>query len=136
MEQIYIYAVISFFVGFIVVCLILTFALARLKKSNKSLQGFLESEKLRKETLLKENTALHEIKKAAEGYDLKLKELQVINKRLDEDILLLQKSNEETEALLEAGLPVVHTLKLQLVEANNSIARYKAQLDRMTADKE
>lgn len=126
MEQIYIYAALSFVVGFIIAWIIRTFALVSLKKLNKSLQGFLESEKLRKEALLKENTALHEMRKAeGETNDQKLKELQVINKRLDEDILLLQKSNEETEALLEAGLPVVHTLKLQLLEANNTIARYR-----------
>jgi hypothetical protein len=53
--------------------------------------------------------------------------LKLINKRLDEDILLLQKSNEETEALLEAGQPVIHALKLQLIAANNYIARNKLQ---------
>ena len=118
---------------------VLTFhisALARLKKANKSLQGFLESERLRKETLLRENTGLHELKEAAmEAYDLRLKDLQLIVKRQDEDILLLQRSNEETEALLEAGLPELHNLKLQLIEANNTIARYKAQLERLAVAK-
>jgi hypothetical protein len=47
---------------------------------------------------------------------------------MDSDILLLQKSNEETEALFKAGEPVIHSLKLKLIEANNTIARYKAQL--------
>lgn len=111
-------------------------ALASLKKSNKSLQGYLESEKLRKETLFRENKGLHELKEAAaEAFDLKLKEYQQISKRQDDDILLLQRSNEETEALLEAGLPEMHNLKLQLIEANNTIARYKAQLERMVVEK-
>jgi hypothetical protein len=47
---------------------------------------------------------------------------------MDNDILLMQKSNEETEALLEKGEPAIHELKLKLIEANNTIARYKAQL--------
>jgi hypothetical protein len=46
--------------------------------------------------------------------------------------LLLQKSNEQTEALLQAGQPEVHALKIQLIEAQNTIARYKAQLAEKT----
>ena len=46
---------------------------------------------------------------------------------LDSDILLLQKSNEETEVLLQEGQPALHALKLQLLDAQNTIARYKAQ---------
>jgi hypothetical protein len=30
--------------------------------------------------------------------------------------------------LFKAGEPVIHSLKLKLIEANNTIARYKAQL--------
>ena len=48
---------------------------------------------------------------------------------LDQDILLLQKSNEETEALLQEGLPAIHELKLKLIEAHNTIARFKAQAE-------
>ena len=57
-----------------------------------------------------------------------MKEAHDLNKQMDSDILLLQKSNEETEALLKAGEPVIHSLKVKLIEANNTIARYKAQL--------
>ena len=46
---------------------------------------------------------------------------------MDGDILLLQKSNEETEALLAEGEPALHEMKLKLIEATNTIARYKAQ---------
>ena len=135
MKDIYIYALIGFVIGTIITIIAGLIPIARLKKLNKSLSGFLESEKLRKETHLKENNALHELKRAtADDFDVRLKEVLAINKRLNEDILLLQKSNEETETLLEAGFPVVHTLKLQLIEANNAIARYKAQLARNTAE--
>ena len=80
-----------------------------------------------KETLQKENTLLHHSKQAAElELTKKLKEARDLNKMLDEDILLLQKSNEETEALLEKGQPALHDLKLKLIEAHNTIARYKA----------
>jgi hypothetical protein len=47
---------------------------------------------------------------------------------MDNDILLLQQSNEETEELLKSGKPELHNIKLQLLEANNTIARYKSQL--------
>lgn len=94
------------------------------------MKGFLESEKLMKETLQKENVHVHQTKMAIElEYSRKLKEATQINKMLDEDILLLQKSNEETEALLQAGEPALHALKLKLLEAQNAIARYKATVD-------
>lgn len=101
-----------------------------MRKINKSTQGFLESEKLMKETLQKENIHVHQMKQAAElTFKNKLKHAQELTKRLDEDILLLQKSNEETEALLKAGEPAIYELKLQLIEASNEIARYKGQLN-------
>ena len=93
------------------------------------MQGFLESEKLMKETLQKENIHVHQSKQAIE-LDLhkKLKEANNLIKMMDMDILLLQKSNEETEALLQAGEPAMHALKVKLIEAQNTVARYKAQL--------
>ena len=81
-----------------------------------------------KETLQKENTLLHQRKQAAElELTKKLKEARDLNVLLDQDILLLQKSNEETEALLQKGQPALHELKLKLIEAYNTIARYKAK---------
>ncbi len=50
-------------------------------------------------------------------------------KFMDESLVLLQKDNEETEKLLKAGQPLIHDLKMKLIEANNTIARYKAQLE-------
>lgn len=131
MEPLYIYTLVAFFAGFLIAWLLRLITILPLKKSNKSLAGYLESEKLRKETLLKENTALHETKRILnETHEERLKALQQLATRQDEDILLLQKSNEETEALLEAGQPVIHALKMQLIEAQNTNARYKAQLDK------
>lgn len=135
LEPLYIYTLAAFAAGFLVAWLLRLMTILPLKKSNKSLAGYLESERLRKETLLKENTSLHETKRILnETHEARLKALQLLATRQDEDILLLQKSNEETEALLEAGQPVVHSLKMQLIEAQNTIARYKAQLDKY-ADK-
>ena len=57
----------------------------------------------------------------------RLEQANHLNNVLDSDILLLQKSNEETEALLQEGQPALHALKLQLLDAQNTIARYKAQ---------
>ncbi|MEO6229086.1 MAG: hypothetical protein ABIP10_03105 [Ferruginibacter sp.] len=81
-----------------------------------------------KETLQKENNLVHQNKMSIElEFDKKLKQAEALNKILDENILLLQKSNEETEALLLKGEPELHAMKLKLLEAQNTIARFKAQ---------
>lgn len=133
LELLYIYTICAFLAGFLIAWLLRLVTVLPLKKSNKSLAGYLESEKLRKETLQKENTGLHETKRILnETNEARLKALQQLATRQDEDILLLQKSNEETDALLEAGQPVIHSLKMQLIEAQNTIARYKAQFDKVS----
>lgn len=128
MTQIYIYAGIAFIMGFVIAWIIRTIAVLKIKKVLKSTQGYLESERLKKEVVQKENIHVHQMKQVVELDGVKkLEKVLEINKMQDEDILLLQKSNEETEALLLAGEPALHALKLQLIEANNTIARYKAQ---------
>lgn len=129
MTQLLLFSGAAFLLGFILAWILRSLALAKTNKVLKSTQGFLESEKLVKETLQKENAAAYLAKEIAEfELNTKLKQAQELNKVLDENILLLQKSNEETEALLLAGEPAIHGLKLKLIEANNTIARYKAQL--------
>jgi hypothetical protein len=126
----YIYLGAAFLGGFIIAWILRTITLAKSRKLHKSAEGYLESEKLMKETLQKENTLLHQARQATElELKKKLKEARDINKMLDQDILLLQKSNEETEALLEKGQPALHELKLKLIDAYNTIARYKAQVE-------
>ena len=133
MEQIYIYAVAGFIIGFIIAWIIRTIELAKLKKLQKSTEGYLESETLKKVTLQKENAQVHQMKQTLEmEYQQKLQEALNQNKILDSDILLLQKSNEETEDLLKRSQPALHTLKLQLLEAQNTIARFKAQQQEQT----
>ncbi len=124
-----IYVAVAFVVGLLIGLIILYIKLTRVNKKLKSSAGYLESEKLIKETLQKELKAVYQAKEAME-HTLKqrLKESAILNKRMDEDILLLQKSNDETEALLKAGQPELHALKLQLIEANNNIARLKGML--------
>ena len=129
MVQTYIYAGVAFLVGFGIAWILRSITIAKLAKLQKSTQGYLESEKLMKETLHKENIQVHQHKMATElEYEKKLKQAQELNRILDEDILLLQKSNEETEALLQAGEPEIHALKIKLLEAQNTIARFRAQL--------
>ncbi|MEP7141936.1 MAG: hypothetical protein ABI707_03645 [Ferruginibacter sp.] len=124
----YIYTGAAFIAGFITAWILRTLSLVKTRKLQKSTEGYLESEKLMKETLQKENTLLHQMKQAAElEFAKKLKEARDLNRILDQDILLLQKSNEETEALLETGQPALHELKVKLIEAYNTIARFKAQ---------
>ena len=126
--SIYIYAGVAFLIGFILAWLIRTIAVARLKKDCKSVQGRLDSERLIKETAQKENKFLLQ---SADAQLLTLKEKlrksEELTRIMDADILLLQKSNEETEALLAEGEPALHDMKLRLIEATNTIARYKAQ---------
>lgn len=128
MTQTYIIAGACFAGGFILALIIHLVIYARVKKELKSTQGYLESEKLMKETLKKENLTLYQLRQANEA-DLikKLQEAQALNLRLDEDILLLQKSNEETEYQLQITQPELHAIKLKLIEAQNAIARYKGQ---------
>ncbi len=124
----YVYAGVAFFVGFLLAWLTRTITVARIKKDCKSVQGRLDSERLIKETAQKENKFLLQ---SADAQLLMLKEklhkAEELARIMDADILLLQKSNEETEALLAEGEPALHDMKLKLIEANNTIARYKAQ---------
>ncbi len=128
MTQTYIIAGACFAGGFILALIIYLVIYARVKKELRSTQGYLESEKLMKETLKKENLTLYNLRQANEA-DLikKLQEAQALNIRLDEDILLLQKSNEETEHQLQITQPELNAIKLKLIEAQNTIARYKGQ---------
>jgi uncharacterized membrane protein len=125
--QVSIYIAIAGFVaGGLLGALIIYMRLSKTQKQLRSSDGYLESEKLKKETLQKELNTVYQAKETIElTLQQRLKEAAMLHKRMDEDILLLQKSNEETEALLKAGQPELHALKLQLIEANNTIARLK-----------
>jgi hypothetical protein len=115
--------------GFIIAWVIQTITLMKLKKEYKSTQGLLESEKLRKETSQKENTFLTQ---SADATLLvtkeKLRKAEELVRIMDNDILLLQKSNEENESLFAKAEPALHEMKLKLIEANNNVARLKKQL--------
>lgn len=129
MTQTYIIGAACFVVGFIIAFIIQLVTILRLKKELKSTKGYLESEKLMKENLKKENLAVYQLRQSGEVELIKkLQMAEALNKRLDEDILLLQKSNEETEQQLQVTQPELHMMKLKLIEAQNTIARYKAQL--------
>ena len=119
-----------FILGFIIAWVIQTAKLSKNKKEKNSIEGFWKSEKLMKETLHKENVLLYQTKQIAENEFLKkINEASAIIKMQEEDILLLQKSNEETEAAMQAGLPGLNELKLKLLEANNTIARFRGQVE-------
>ena len=136
LTQTYIYVASAFAAGFLIAWIIRSVTIAQIKKLLKGTGGYLESEKLMKETLQKENALAHQMKQSTElELTRKLKEHNELTKVLDENILLLQKNNEETEALLQAGQPAIHELKLKLIEAYNTIARYKAQLEQVKESK-
>jgi peptidoglycan hydrolase CwlO-like protein len=126
--SIYVYIALAFAGGFIIAWVLQTLSMNKLKKEHKSMQGLLESEKLKKETAQKENQFLIQSGDAALlTTKQRLLDAQKQIKQMDSDILLMQRSNEETEALLAKGEPAVNELKLKLIDANNTIARYKAQ---------
>jgi peptidoglycan hydrolase CwlO-like protein len=128
--SIFIYIALAFIGGFIIAWFLQYLSMGKLKKEHKSMEGLLESERLKKENAQKENlfliqsgdTALLTTKQ-------RLADAQKQIKEMDSDILLLQRSNEETEALLTKGSPALQEMKLKLIEANNLIARYKAQIN-------
>lgn len=124
------YILLGIAIGFTAAWMLQLQKLQRQQKELKSTGGFLESEKLMKENLQKELAMVHQHKMAVE-LDLgqKLQKAEKIIRQMDSDILLMQKSYEETEALLQAKQPEVHALKLQLLEAQNTIARLKAKLN-------
>ena len=124
-----IYTILASVAGFCVGFTLCAIQAAKYKKALKSTEGLLESERLMKEKLRKENNTVYQAKETIENeLQQKLAEAVHITKMMDQDILLLQKSNEETEAILEAGAPMMNALKLKLIEANDRIARYKAMV--------
>jgi peptidoglycan hydrolase CwlO-like protein len=58
----------------------------------------------------------------------KLNAAERLIRQMDNDILLLQKNNEETEAMFRDKEPEMFELKKKLIEANNTISRLKGQL--------
>lgn len=129
MNQTIFIAVVAGVAGFLAGWLLKSIQSWRIKKSLNSSNGFLESERLMKEKLQKENHALQQIHAAKESaLREKIEQLELQMKQMDEDILLLQQDNESTEQMMRATQPELHELKRKLIEANNTIARYKSQL--------
>ena len=124
--NLYIYIALAFIIGFVVAFVLQLNRLNNVKKELHSTQGLLESETLKKETAQKENKFLIQ---SADAHLIHTKEMlkksNELNRMMDMDILLLQKSNEETEALLAKGESAIPELKLKLIEAQNTISRLK-----------
>ncbi len=123
MTQSLIFLVTGLLIGFAAAWLIRSKLVAKLKKEQQDTEGFLEREKLGKERLQRETELFYQ---RETELIRKLESMIQQNRQMDNDILLLQKSNEETEALLQAKEPEVYALKIKLIEANNTIARMKA----------
>ncbi len=124
-----IYILLAFVAGFGIAWFLQWSRLRKQGKELKSTGGFLESERLMKETVQKELAVTHQNKMAIElDLKLKLQNAEKVIKEMDKDILLMQENYEETEALLKVTQPEVHALKLQLIEAQNTIVRLKAKL--------
>lgn len=129
MTELIIYASAAFVLGFGIAWFIRSGAIAGLKKQLGGINSMLEQERLIKETQRKENYAIQQHQQAKEiELANNLSKAHAVLKKMDEDILLLQKNNEETERLLQASQPEIHELKLKLIESQNTLARYKAKL--------
>ncbi len=127
--QLFLFSVVFFIVGFLGAWVIRTYTVQNFKKNLKRTEGLLESERLIKETLRKENALAFLLKENVESeLGSKIKQAEDIIRVMDEDILLLQKSNEETEKLFQITQPELYSFKLKLIEANNTISRLKSQL--------
>jgi len=124
------YSIFFFFLGFASAGIIGIMNYLKLRKKYKSTEGLLESERLIKETLRKENSLAFKLKESVElELGKKYEEATNVIKIMEQDILLLQKDNEETESLVKTTQPELYNLKLKLIEANNTVARLKAQLN-------
>jgi len=124
------YSIFFFLLGFASAGIIALVNYFKLKKKYKSTEGLLESERLIKETLRKENLLAFKLKESIEQeLGKKYEDATNVIKIMDQDILLLQKDNEETESLIKTTQPELYNLKLKLIEANNTVARLKAQLN-------
>jgi tRNA U34 5-carboxymethylaminomethyl modifying GTPase MnmE/TrmE len=127
-SELLLYISAAFLIGFGVAWILKTIEIQKLKRSENSLNGLLESERLVKETLRKESALAFQLKETIEAdFGKKLKEAEHVIKEMDRDILLLQKSNEETEMLFKKLDPEMYDVKIKLLEANNTIARLKGQ---------
>jgi hypothetical protein len=126
---IFMVALFSILVGFLSAWIIRTRYIHKLKRDENRLNGLLESERLVKENLRRENQMAFQMKEKMElELRAKLQEAAVIIKEMDMDIILLQKSNEEIEAMFKAKDPEIFEVKKRLLEANNTISRLKGQL--------
>jgi len=122
-----------FIFGFLTAFICIAFAAKKMFRKIKSLEGLLESERLVKEILRKENALAFNLKESVESeLGSKLKDAQSTIKSMDEDILLLQKSNEMNEAEFKTSQPEIYDLKMKLLEAQNTISRLKGQLQQQT----
>ena len=126
---IFLVSLFSIFIGFGSAWILRTRVIHKLKRDENRLNGLLESERLVKENLRRENQMAFQMKEKMElELKAKLREAELMIKEMDMDIILLQKSNEEIEEMFKAKDPEIFEVKKKLLEANNTISRLKGQL--------
>jgi peptidoglycan hydrolase CwlO-like protein len=127
---VFITSLVFFILGFVAASVAIGLPFLQVKRKLKSTEGFLESEKLIKEKHRKDSALAFQLKENIENeLNRKISDAEQLIKIMDNDILLLQKDNEDTEALIKTTQPELYNLKLKLIEANNTISRLKAQLE-------
>lgn len=104
--------------------------LQKLKTSKKEevLTGELDGKKIQLHELkskLAEEESQFEL--ARKNFETKSQQLEKEKHDLKQEVSELKQKNMELDQLLKEGQPVIHSLKLKLIEANNNIARYKGK---------
>ncbi|MEO6556074.1 MAG: hypothetical protein ABIN92_01055 [Ferruginibacter sp.] len=123
------YIAIAFLSGGIIAWLLRSISLSSAIKKNMQLNEQRAEDKLLMEKLQTEHSALqHEKIHDLESFSKRYKELESVNASLQHQVAILTNKFDESDALLKAGQPVIHSLKLKLIEANNTIARYKGRM--------
>ena len=125
----YLFIILAFVFGLLLGWALSSIRIRPLRQRIKSLEDKNSKEIIANEALKNESEFLHaSAEKSTKQFEGKFLQQQEQIRNLENDIAILQKKYEETENLLESGQPVIHSLKLKLIEANNTIARYKGRL--------
>lgn len=129
----YLLAGVSFATGFSVAGAILFVIKIKMKVQIKRLQGILEYESLLKETLKKEQETLLQHGMDREGaMQKKCRESEMARDELKVEVARWQTEQKETAQKAKSLQEDMQALKLKLIEAQNTIVRIKAQMEKTT----
>lgn len=128
MDNSILYIIIAAIGGLVTGGLVALFFKLRASRKEQALEGDLDNRKVQlhelKSKLLEEAS---QFELARKNFETKTQLLEKEKQELKQEVGELKQKNMELDQLLKEGQPVIHSLKLKLIEANNSIARYKGK---------